>query len=488
MPNNKPKVAIFIAAEYISLFTSISLVLQKKYNVDTILILRDRGVQKEINKIFPSRDSTNDFIISDLKIPDIADNEIISSALAFEIKYGFTISQMISEDRALGQGYLFNVEKIPHVIRSNWKNDRKIKDVIFQIYKYEKLLEGVDLVINRWPDKIISRVSRYNNAKHFCLTSVRFGDRKFWSDDDFITSKSLIKNVKENLKLNLNEYIIPEYQIDPYTNKANSLNFNYYSSIKEGYKTIWNELKKWLRWLQKKDSYRFLGWLPSSFRRVGNYKFVDKVSVKPNDVKGNRIIYMTLHLEPEVSMLFFSPEFSNSMEAISMISKSMPADTLLIVKEHPHSYGVRSRWYYKQINKIGNVFWSNALIDSNTWIENSDAIATITGTVAVEAVNKNKPVISLGAHQIVNYLPTVFYVSNLNQCRTAVKNCLSGFEYSEYESSSKSLIKAQLETSFDLPGYAESVKSKKPQIEMAETALEHLFIEIEANDKNLFVR
>ena len=126
MSKKNTKAVIFIAAEYISLLTSFSVVFKKKYNIDTVFILRDRGVQKEIKKLFPTRNEKNDLIISDIEINNIPEAEIISTAVELESKYGFTISQMLSEDRALGQGYLFNVEKVPHIIRSNWTNSISI--------------------------------------------------------------------------------------------------------------------------------------------------------------------------------------------------------------------------------------------------------------------------------------------------------------------------------------------------------------------------
>ena len=64
---------------------------------------------------------------------------------------------------------------------------------------------------------------------------------------------------------------------------------------------------------------------------------------------------MPLHLEPEIALLALSPEFNNSMEMIAWISKSLPADALVVVKEQPFSFGVRSRRYYHQLMQIGNV-------------------------------------------------------------------------------------------------------------------------------------
>jgi hypothetical protein len=469
------KAAIFVSAEYIGLLTSFAHVLEKNYDFDTVLIARDPIVKKNIDKILPGR--VNDITLSEVAI--IGDvNNVVQQALAIENKYNVKMSMLLSEDRALGQGYLSNVDRVPHIIRSNWPHEKKLSAIIGQFIKVEKAILEADIVINRWPDKIISTIAKYNGAKNLCLTSIRFGDRKFWSDDDYITGSKFINRIKENIEVEIDGQQVREYEIDPYTDKANSsLKFNYLGSIREGSRTVFNDTKNWIRWIQKKDSYQYLGWVPSVFRRVGNFKYVRNNSVKLSDVKKYKVIYMTLHLEPEVSMLFFSPEFSNSMEAIIWLSKSLPADTVLIVKEHPHSYGVRSRWYYKQINKISNVLWAHPDTNSFDWIERGDAVATITGTVAVEAVYMKKPVISFGAHQVVNYLPTAFYVNSFNECKKAVGKCLSGFDSRIFDHSIKALEKAQMDSSFELPGYAQSVKSRKLEVDMAEEAIANLFKE-----------
>ena len=115
-----------------------------------------------------------------------------------------------------------------------------------------------------------------------------------------------------------------------------------------------------------------------------------------------------------------SPEFSNSLEAISWVSKSLPSNYLLIVKEHPLSYGVRSKTYYDFLRQIPNVMLSHPKIDSWDWIKKSSFVATITGTAGFEGVYLNKPILSFGMHQVINKLPTVQYASDYKTTKMAV--------------------------------------------------------------------
>ena len=192
----------------------------------------------------------------------------------------------------------------------------------------------------------------------------------------------------------------------------------------------------------------------------------------------DKICFFPLHLEPEVALLNFSPEFNNSMEAITWISKSLPADTLLVIKEQVYSFGVRSNWYYRQMNKIGNVVWANPDVHSWEWIKKAEIIATITGTVGVEAVHMKKPVISFGLHQIINYLSSVRYVESYKHTKLAIDELLSGAVDDENLEISRIILgTSQIESSIDIPEYDSIYSSNNLEKEMAKKALKNLFSE-----------
>jgi len=191
-------------------------------------------------------------------------------------------------------------------------------------------------------------------------------------------------------------------------------------------------------------------------------------------------------MEPEVALQYFSPEFSNSMEAITWISKSLPAGYLLVVKEQVNSYGVRSKWYYKQLLKMPNVMLSNPNVHSWDWIKYSDIVATITGSVGQEAIHFEKPVLSFGKHQIINYLPTVRYVSNYNEVNMAVNDFIGNvYSQSDFVRAKNTFANSQFESSVDMPRYKYTLKSENLEQDMAKDALSNLFSEypelLEAN-------
>jgi len=466
----RKKACIIINNEQKGFFIAIAKLLEGSYNYDVTIICKDRYVKKLVDELLPGR--SGDIIFSDIK--DVHnESNIIDTALHLEKKYKFTMSQIISEDRALGQGYLSNVQMVPNIIRASWPHSKKILSIVNLINKYEVALNGCDLILQQWPNKIVTTVAKKNNARSFSLANIKFENRFFWTNDNYISGKKYIDRVKENIKNPSIEFEkIKDYVIEKDGDMINrSVDFTYYNAIKRAAFIILNDTKNWIRGINKKNSYLYLGWVPSVFRRVRNYKFVKSIGVKPEQLSDYKIIFHPLQMEPEISLLYYSPEFTNSMEAIIWLSKSVPSDVIIVVKEQVKSFSVRSRWYYKQLHKIPNVVLADPDIHSWKWISSSEAVSSITGTVAVEGVHMMKPVISFGRHQIVNFLPTVFYVQSYDDVAKAVKKIFSKIDKYKYVISTNSLRKAQIDTSFEFPNYKFKFKSTNLELDLAHEAL-----------------
>ncbi|HEV2489264.1 MAG TPA: hypothetical protein VGT03_05620 [Candidatus Acidoferrales bacterium] len=107
-------------------------------------------------------------------------------------------------------------------------------------------------------------------------------------------------------------------------------------------------------------------------------------------------VYFPLHVQPEFTTDVRAPFLSNQVAVIENISKSIPIGHRFIVKEHPNMKGERRLSFYRQLKKLHNVQLVSPSIDSHTLIERSDAVLTITGSSAWEAILYEKPVIAFG--------------------------------------------------------------------------------------------
>jgi len=114
-------------------------------------------------------------------------------------------------------------------------------------------------------------------------------------------------------------------------------------------------------------------------------------------------IYVALHYQPEKTS---SPEggiFVDQWLMIYMLSICVAGDWQIYVKEHSsqfseHLYGEQGRNsdFYKKVLLLNNVHLIREEMNTFDLIDNSKAVATLTGTVGLESVIRSKPVLCFG--------------------------------------------------------------------------------------------
>lgn len=107
-------------------------------------------------------------------------------------------------------------------------------------------------------------------------------------------------------------------------------------------------------------------------------------------------VYFPLHVQPEFTTEVRAPFLANQIAVIENISKSVPITYQVVVKEHPGMRGERRLGYYKHLTSLHNVRLVSPSVDSHLLIKRADAVVTITGSSAWEALLYEKPVIALG--------------------------------------------------------------------------------------------
>jgi hypothetical protein len=129
----------------------------------------------------------------------------------------------------------------------------------------------------------------------------------------------------------------------------------------------------------------------SALRR--RYKSATPYVQNFKDHESSDYIYFALHVDPEASTLIAAPFQANQTTIIEVLSKAIPLSSKLVIKEHPIMIGKRPRGFYKKIAEMPNVVLIDPDTNSREVIEKSSAVATITGTVGLEALLLRKKVI-----------------------------------------------------------------------------------------------
>jgi len=164
-------------------------------------------------------------------------------------------------------------------------------------------------------------------------------------------------------------------------------------------------------------------------------------------------IYFSLQVEPERGVLLGAPLFSNQIEVITNIAKSLPSGYNLYVKEHPFMVirGWRSISDYKQIMSLPNVTLIHPSVKPDYITKRSSLVISINSTSGLEAGFYNKPSITL-SNQDFSYLPFVHQIKTLDELPDAIKislkkkvnisdlnNYLNLIEFNSFESDTRDL-------------------------------------------------
>lgn len=476
-PGLNMRILIFIGSQQIGFFISLTRQLSASGH-RVRLVLRDSDVGRVIRRTAP--DLSEEMVVAEAIETHIPPSRAIRRGLEVEKRYGVRLAMLLSYDRAMGRGYIFNADRYPAIKRARWGHERKLSHILERFARAEHLVDRhrPDIVIGLQKDEVFNVVASARKILYLTPARIKLGHRFIWSDNPFITSAHFIRVLKENVAQGLDALPPPgEYlqETGSKYNHARALN-TWGHAFRQAGRVAINEVKALTRRRRKKDSYPLFGWVSPVLRHQKNYRFFIECGVRPDEIGERRAVYVPLHLEPEIALLALSPEFNNSMEMIAWISKSLPADALVVVKEQPFSFGVRSRRYYEQLLQIGNVVLAHPEATSWNWIRATTVTATITGTAAIEAVAFGRPVLSFGRHQAVNLLPTVRLAREYESTRSALDELFRlQPDDPAFELSRRAMHAAQISCSFEMSGFERTYKSAMPQDELAEKALQGLF-------------
>lgn len=102
-------------------------------------------------------------------------------------------------------------------------------------------------------------------------------------------------------------------------------------------------------------------------------------------------VYFPLHLQPEASIDVKGRPYSNQLEVIRSIARTLPVTHELVVKEHPTALNRRSRRFYRELRAIPAIRLLDPRVPTFKLIDRADLTITVTGTAAYEAALLGRP-------------------------------------------------------------------------------------------------
>ena len=130
--------------------------------------------------------------------------------------------------------------------------------------------------------------------------------------------------------------------------------------------------------------------------------------------------YYPLHLEPEAAVYYWGDGiYENQIKLIENIASSLPPNTFLYVKDHPHNFGYRSFFDYIKLKQINNIRLLNVKESSYELIKYSKGVITILGSAGFEALLLDKPVYYFG-HPYYEFFNNTYKIKNIRDLRAVL--------------------------------------------------------------------
>ena len=397
--------------------------LQEKHNFDIYAILDVTDKQK---KFFQKQELIkfskiwffHDYISKATKKPDTKYLKLI------EKKHKIDLSLLASNERFFNKWNKYY----------KFSSDEKLLILEQECKLFEKILDEVQ------PDFLITaQTTLHHNHLFYEICKAR-GIKVLMIRPSFFVGKHIISsefdsidNTQINGKFHFNSLVDIQNYLKKYdsTNKVKLELENLFASKTDFLKAILKFLvssntnvKTHYTYYGRSKFAVLKGTIFSTIKKRFRESFINKNLIR--DIKNKKpLIYFPLQVEPERSLLIQAPNYTNQIEVITNIVKSLPAGYELYVKEHPAN--VFREWRsvddYKKIMKLPNVKLIHPSVKSEDLIIKSSLVITISSTSGLEAAFHNKPSI-IFADLDYSILPSVHKIKDIDELPYAIKTSL----------------------------------------------------------------
>lgn len=288
---------------------------------------------------------------------------------------------------------------------------RKIEFLVHAFCWFEKYLiqRRPDIVVSEMVtglfDGVFREVCKFNNVQYIGIRSSKIRPGIVFCDDVFDEPRNLQIEYEKNLVLSFEE-VVDNTKIDvsnlihrkilPHYMEVSGKNFRLfsYTPIKTLYNLFFVNPKLPKISIQQP---RIRSAIREKIIRLINLNhsyFADYELKSIRDEK-NYFVFAS-HFEPEASVHVRAHNHADQLGLIKQISRILPPDCMLVVKEHRGNLGFRKREFYYELSHLYNVKLASQHVDLKHLVENSHAVITMTGRIGLEALLMNKPVLAFG--------------------------------------------------------------------------------------------
>ncbi|MEI7803833.1 MAG: hypothetical protein WCI56_00745 [Hyphomicrobiales bacterium] len=367
-----------------------------------------------------------------------SDDEAVRILADFERRHDLLFYRdMLLPDRHLGRAFLSGADGTPSSRTSERATPRAIIAAGAMSAKFYD-----DLALSHPPAMILvmsggtglqgkplAAIAKRLKIPFRNLMHTRFGFRYYWAEDEFGNSVWL------NEKLKAEPMPSPEQISEALRELRPTGDFEFYVNLKRQ-RTKFLSMLKFLATTAIKHAryrvgrsrkvqigYRMLSEMAMIVRNRRHRKLLlaherPVIADLPSD---RQLVFFPLQVEPEISLHGLAPLFIDQLHTVNLLCQHLPANALLIVKEHPAQIGRRSDVFYRKLMAYPNAVLLNELEHSYPLIHRADLIVAVTSSAAHEAAVMGQRVVYLSEAgplktvPHVRHLQTVHDFSSLHQ-------------------------------------------------------------------------
>ncbi|WP_294961190.1 hypothetical protein, partial [Sulfurimonas sp.] len=402
-----------------------SLSKSKLLEIDTIIIGFDSKIsyikeKYKVKNVF-SMESINEFYITE----DInLDYDLIKNFRDTQLKVEHFFSRVTTDINSIQYIYYsalsywyekFKSDDIYAVFSAGLEYGSTFDTVIYDIAKkYNKKVLIMEVAMDNGTISA-NQLFNYVTKKYMKINPISNGLKPLNVNDFLFNAHKIVPNIKSKSMKDLVRKILNKVGGYLLINFINQL-LGRFRSIHHSFEvSYWTYLKNYLY-----------------TKNLSKYYKLKCVEIDTN----KKYIYYSLHVEPEASTLA-RVAFYNQLVIIKTISQCLPDGWILYVKDHPHQSKdlnnasryyflttiekFRTKRFYDEISKLKNVYLLSLEVDSKIIVKHAQAIACINGTVIVESINNNKPLLIFSQETTpFTNVEGVNDINNLSECRLAI--------------------------------------------------------------------
>lgn len=351
-----------------------------------------------------------------------------NSEINFSQKDLINLEKLIGISLIKANYSLFNYSQFYKFVKLN-KEDKLNGDHLrsylnFKFYSEILDKESPDIILHEHAggtgSEILERLSKKRGTKYYVFAT-RFFDNRFLLTDvesnnfevldkfyEQCSPNSRELNATKNIFLKLENNISPAEvtHIKNMSKKKQNRYSNFFLKIKNFYSKskifnyVLNNFPPFNDFILER--------LKSNIRKFYVEKFIcenqEKIFFQN---KNKKFITFFLQSEPELIIYKLGGRyFSDQKQIIKHLALSLPSNFILLVKEHI-SQGINSRYrnlhFFNDIKSFSNVRIIKSHEDPINLIKKSFAIANLSGSIGLEAIVRNKPLILFGSVFYQNY-------------------------------------------------------------------------------------